>query len=72
VQFLKCPFVYYEIYSYLDVIIISTTPSLQHRLLVEMNKCMCRGIVGKQILIRVEFNDFCLYLGPNFFVDFCL
>jgi hypothetical protein len=44
----------------------------KYRLVVEMNKCLSRGTFGKEILIKVEFDDFCLYLWPKKFVDFCL
>jgi hypothetical protein len=44
----------------------------KYRLVVEMNKCLSRGTFGKEILIRVEFDDFCLYLGPKDFGDSCL
>jgi hypothetical protein len=44
----------------------------KYRLVVEMNKCLSRGTFGKEILIRVEFDDFCLYLGAKFFVNFYL
>jgi hypothetical protein len=51
-----------------DLVIIGA----KYRLLVEMNKSLSRGTFGKEILIRVEFDDFCLYLGAKFFVDFYL
>jgi hypothetical protein len=58
---------YHEIENTAPVII-----GAKYRLLVEMNKSLSRGTFGKEILIRVEFDDFCLYLGPKTLVDFCL
>jgi hypothetical protein len=30
------------------------------------------GIFGRIALNKVKFGNFCLYLRPNFFIDFCL